>query len=42
MVPRIMDAPPGLHCMTDLPVPAALLGDVRGLLRRSREEHLDG
>jgi 4-hydroxy-tetrahydrodipicolinate reductase len=26
MVPRILDAPPGLHCMTDLPVPAALLG----------------
>lgn len=42
MVPRIMDARPGLHCMTDLPVPAALLGDVRGLLRRGREEHLDG
>jgi 4-hydroxy-tetrahydrodipicolinate reductase len=34
MVPRVMDAPPGLHCMTDLPVPAALLGDVRRMTRR--------
>jgi 4-hydroxy-tetrahydrodipicolinate reductase len=42
MVPRIMNAPPGLHCMTDLPVPAALLGDVRSMLRRRMEEHVDG
>jgi 4-hydroxy-tetrahydrodipicolinate reductase len=29
MIPRVLNAPPGLHCMADLPVPAALLGDVR-------------
>ena len=26
-IPRIIDAPPGLHTMADLPVPAAILGD---------------
>ncbi len=29
MIPRLLDAAPGLHTMADLPVPAALLGDVR-------------
>lgn len=29
MIPRILNAPPGLHTMADLPVPAAFLGDVR-------------
>ena len=33
MVPRVMNAPPGLHSMLDLPVPAALLGDARRLVR---------
>jgi len=33
MIPRVMNAPPGLHSMLDLPVPAALLGDARRLLR---------
>jgi 4-hydroxy-tetrahydrodipicolinate reductase len=33
MIPRIMNAAPGLHTMADLPVPAAMLGDVRQLLR---------
>jgi 4-hydroxy-tetrahydrodipicolinate reductase len=42
MIPRVMDAPPGLHCMTDLPPPAAVLGDVRKMLRRRRKEHFDG
>lgn len=42
MIPRVIDAAPGLHCMTDLPVPSALLGDVRDLLHRCREEHVDG
>jgi 4-hydroxy-tetrahydrodipicolinate reductase len=42
MIPRIMEAAPGLHCMTDLPVPAALLGDARDVLGRRREEHLHG
>ena len=29
MIPRILNAAPGLHTMADLPVPAALLGDAR-------------
>jgi len=33
MIPRVMNAPPGLHSMLDLPVPAALLGDARRQLR---------
>jgi 4-hydroxy-tetrahydrodipicolinate reductase len=33
MVPRVMNAPPGLHTMLDLPVPAALLGDARRVVR---------
>jgi 4-hydroxy-tetrahydrodipicolinate reductase len=27
MIPRVMDAAPGLYCMADLPVPAALAGN---------------
>jgi 4-hydroxy-tetrahydrodipicolinate reductase len=34
MVPRLLAAEPGLKTMVDLPVPGALLGDVRGLLKR--------
>ncbi len=33
MIPRVMNAPPGLHNMLDLPVPAALLGDARRVVR---------
>ena len=33
MIPRVLNAPPGLHTMVDLPVPAALLGDARHRLR---------
>jgi hypothetical protein len=29
MIPRVLNAPPGLHTMADLPVPAAMLGDAR-------------
>jgi 4-hydroxy-tetrahydrodipicolinate reductase len=29
MIPRILAAAPGLYAMTDLPVPAALLGGAR-------------
>ena len=29
MIPRVLSAPPGLHSMADLPVPAAILGDAR-------------
>jgi len=33
MIPRVLNAPPGLHTMADLPVPAAMLGDVRRFIR---------
>jgi 4-hydroxy-tetrahydrodipicolinate reductase len=33
MIPRILNAPPGLHTLADLPVPAAILGDARRLVR---------
>jgi hypothetical protein len=33
MIPRILSAAAGLHTMADLPVPAALLGDARRLVR---------
>jgi 4-hydroxy-tetrahydrodipicolinate reductase len=36
MIPRVLDAPPGLYSMSDLPVPAAMLGDARQLLRTDR------
>jgi 4-hydroxy-tetrahydrodipicolinate reductase len=32
MIPRVLNAPPGLYAMSDLPVPAALLADVRGFV----------
>jgi hypothetical protein len=42
MIPRVLSAAPGLHCMADLPVPAALLGDARRLVRVTRRESEDG
>jgi len=35
VIPRVLAAPPGLHSMADLPVPAALLGEVRRMAERS-------
>ena len=32
MIPRVLNAKPGLYSMADLPVPAAILGDTRRLL----------
>jgi 4-hydroxy-tetrahydrodipicolinate reductase len=32
MIPRVLNARPGLYSMADLPVPAAILGDTRSLL----------
>jgi 4-hydroxy-tetrahydrodipicolinate reductase len=32
MIPRVLNAKPGLYSMADLPVPAAILGDARRLL----------
>jgi 4-hydroxy-tetrahydrodipicolinate reductase len=34
MIPKTMDAEPGFTTMADLPVPAAIMGDVRTLLRK--------
>jgi 4-hydroxy-tetrahydrodipicolinate reductase len=34
MIPQVLGAAPGLKCMVDLPVPAALMGDVRCLMKR--------
>lgn len=45
MIPKLMNASPGLHSMADLPAPGAILGDARGSGRfqpasssRSRDE----
>jgi 4-hydroxy-tetrahydrodipicolinate reductase len=48
MIPRLLNAAPGLHSMADLPPPAAMLGDVRTLVdratptRRSRNQSRAG
>jgi hypothetical protein len=34
MIHRVLNATPGLHSMADLPLPAAMLGDVRACLHR--------
>lgn len=34
MIPHVLNAAPGLKTMLDLPVPAAILGDVRDLLKK--------
>jgi 4-hydroxy-tetrahydrodipicolinate reductase len=33
MIPQVLNAAPGLYCMTDLPPPAAILGDARRRLK---------
>ncbi|NOT54275.1 MAG: hypothetical protein HOP18_06685 [Deltaproteobacteria bacterium] len=38
MIPRVLHASPGLHTIADLPVPAALLGDVRMRVRPGFQE----
>ena len=37
MIPRVLNAPPGLHTMADLPVPAAMLADARKFVHAPRE-----
>jgi len=32
-IPRVVNAPPGLYSMADLPVPSAMLGDARRFIR---------
>ncbi len=36
MIPRILSAPPGLHTVMDLPVPAAMLADARRMVSAAR------
>jgi len=38
MIPHVLNAPPGLRSMADLPVPAAMLGDARGFLCKDSKE----
>ena len=42
MIPRVLNARPGLYSMADLPVPAAMLGDARRLLRTDHERMRHG
>jgi 4-hydroxy-tetrahydrodipicolinate reductase len=42
MIARVLNAAPGLHTMIDLPVPAAMLGDVRRFVRGTAKELRDG
>jgi 4-hydroxy-tetrahydrodipicolinate reductase len=42
MIPHVLNAKPGLHTMADLPVPAAILGDARELVRRTPSEESRG
>ena len=42
MIPHLLNASPGLHTMADLPVPRALLADVRRFLRRPSSEESHG
>jgi 4-hydroxy-tetrahydrodipicolinate reductase len=37
MIPKVIEAKPGLVTMKDLPVPAAIMGDVRKLLKDGGE-----
>lgn len=42
MIPHALNARPGLHTMAELPVPAAILGDARDLVRDGRGEKRHG
>jgi len=42
LIPHLLNAAPGLHTMADLPVPAAMLGDVRKRIRRHIHEESHG
>jgi 4-hydroxy-tetrahydrodipicolinate reductase len=38
MIPRVLNAPPGLHTMADLPPPSAMLADARRFVRQPPRE----
>jgi 4-hydroxy-tetrahydrodipicolinate reductase len=42
MIPHLLNAAPGLHTMADLPVPAALLGDLRKRVHHHAREESHG
>ena len=33
MIPKVVNAPPGLMTMADMPVPGAIMGDVREMIK---------
>ena len=37
MIPQTINAEPGLHTMLTLPVPRAIMGDMRDLIREDRK-----
>ena len=39
MIPHVMNAAPGLKSMAELPAPAAILGDIRTLMKARRTTH---
>ena len=42
MIPRVLTASPGLYTMAQLPVPAAMLGDARELVKSYKRENPEG
>jgi 4-hydroxy-tetrahydrodipicolinate reductase len=42
MIPRVLNAAPGLHTMADLPVPSAMLTDVRNFIRPFQQDKVHG
>jgi 4-hydroxy-tetrahydrodipicolinate reductase len=42
LIPRVLNASPGLHTMIDLPIPAAMLGDARRFVRNPVQEKSRG
>jgi 4-hydroxy-tetrahydrodipicolinate reductase len=42
MIPRLLNAAPGLYSMADLPVPSAIPGDARRCIRQHLAEHRYG
>ena len=37
MIPHVINAEPGLHTMITLPIPRAIMGDMRNLVREDKK-----
>ena len=37
MIPQVINAEPGLHTMLTLPIPRAIMGDMRNLVREDKK-----